>query len=150
MTTVRYPIVLITTILWIGFVCAISFMESWVKFSAPGVTIPIGVGIGRLVFSILNKVEWLFVFTILGSLVLLKGLKFSLNNLLIIIPFIILITQTAYTLPAMDLRAELQIQGQSVAPSNLHFYYVGMEVVKVFCLSIFALTLFEQQPIQKI
>jgi len=149
MTTVRYPIVLIATILWIGFVCAISFMESWIKFSAPGVTIPIGVGIGQLVFSILNKVEWLFAFTIFGSLILLKGLRFSLHSLLIIITILILIIQTVHTLPAMDVRAQLQIQGQTVAPSNLHFYYVGMEIVKVFCLSIFGLTLFKQQPTQK-
>ncbi len=149
MTTVKYPIVLIATILWIGFVCSISFMESWIKFSAPGVTIPIGLGIGRLVFGVLNKVEWLFVFTILGSLILLKGLKFSFHSLLIIIPFIILIIQTIYSLPTMDVRAEMQIQGQSVAPSNLHFYYVGMEIVKVFCLSIFGLCLFKQQPTQK-
>ena len=145
MTTVKYPIALIATLLWVGFVCAISFMESWIKFSAPGVTIPIGIGIGRLVFSVLNKVEWLFAFTILGSLIYLKGLKFSLNSSLIIIPFLLLVIQTTYTLPAMDIRAELQIKGQPVVPSNLHFYYVGMEIVKVFCLSLFGISLFQQQ-----
>lgn len=46
--------------LWIGFVCAISFMEAWVKFRAPGVTLPLGLGIGSLVFKALNKAEWVF------------------------------------------------------------------------------------------
>ena len=43
--------------IWAGFVCAISFMEAWLKFRAPGVTLPVGLSIGRLIFSALNKVE---------------------------------------------------------------------------------------------
>jgi uncharacterized membrane protein (DUF485 family) len=60
MTVVKMPIALICTFLWIGFVCAISFMEAWLKFRAPGITVPLGLGIGRLVFNALNKVELVF------------------------------------------------------------------------------------------
>jgi hypothetical protein len=42
---------------WVGLVLAISFLEAPLKFRAPGVTIPIGLGIGRLVFRALNTVE---------------------------------------------------------------------------------------------
>ena len=56
MTVVKMPIALICTFLWIGFVCAISFMEAWLKFRAPGISVPLGLGIGRLVFNALNKV----------------------------------------------------------------------------------------------
>ena len=42
---------------WLGFVCAISFMEAPLKFQAPNITIPLGLGIGYLVFHALNKVE---------------------------------------------------------------------------------------------
>jgi len=42
---------------WLGTVFAISFLEAPLKFRAPGVTIPIGLGIGRLVFRALNLVE---------------------------------------------------------------------------------------------
>ena len=38
------------TFLWLGMVLAISFLEAPLKFRAPGVTVPIGLGIGRLVF----------------------------------------------------------------------------------------------------
>ena len=51
--------IIITVFLWSGF-CAISFMESWLKFRAPGVSLPIGLGIGKLVFNALNKMEWVF------------------------------------------------------------------------------------------
>ena len=60
MTVVKMPIALICTFLWIGFVCAISFMEAWLKFRAPGISVPLGLGIGRLVFNALNKVELVF------------------------------------------------------------------------------------------
>ncbi len=38
-------------------VLAISFLEAPLKFRAPGVTLPIGLGIGRVVFRALNGVE---------------------------------------------------------------------------------------------
>lgn len=45
------------TFLWLGMVLAISFLEAPLKFRAPGVTIPIGLGIGRMVFRALNRAE---------------------------------------------------------------------------------------------
>ena len=44
------PLAFAVIYLWIGFVCAISFMEAWLKFRAPGVNLQIGLGIGRLNF----------------------------------------------------------------------------------------------------
>ena len=38
-------------------VLAISFLETPLKFRAPGITLPLGLGIGRLVFRALNTVE---------------------------------------------------------------------------------------------
>ncbi len=47
------------TFVWLGMVLAISFIEAPLKFRAPGVTLQIGLGIGRLVFRALNGVELL-------------------------------------------------------------------------------------------
>jgi len=38
-------------------VLAVSFLEAPLKFRAPGVTLPIGLAIGRLVFRALNRAE---------------------------------------------------------------------------------------------
>lgn len=143
MTTVKHPIALICTFLWIGFVCAISFLEAWLKFRAPGVTLPIGLGIGRLVFDALNKIEWVFAIAIIGNVLIVKSQLLSLHSLLYFIPLLLLIIQTIFVLPALDARAELHIQNQTVPHSNLHFYYVGMEAVKVICLSIFGVSIFK-------
>lgn len=119
--------------IWIGFVCAISFMEAWLKFQAPGVNIGIGLGIGRLVFGALNKVEW--VLFLISAICLfpwhperraVKGLILALC--------IILLAQTFWMLPVLDARAELHITGAPVPSSNIHFYYVGLEIIKVIGL----------------
>lgn len=144
MITVKQPIALIATFVWIGFVCAISFMEAWLKFRAPNVTLPIGLGIGRLVFNVLNKVEWVFAITIIVNIFFSELKFFSVQHLIYSIALIILIAQTCWALPALDARAELHIQGLTVQSSNLHFYYVGMEVIKVACLFIYGIMLYKK------
>ena len=140
-STTKYPVAIAAVFIWIGFVGGISFMEAWLKFQAPGITLPLGLGIGRLVFDALNKVELVLSIVILASMLYggIKSIKWS--HLFFLIPFLIVIIQSIWLLPALDARAEMHIQGQDVPHSYLHFYYVGMEVVKVVCLMIFGMTI---------
>ena len=62
-------VVVAAVFLWLGMVLAISFLEAPLKFRAPGVTLPIGLGIGRLVFRALNTVEVVFALVILLALI---------------------------------------------------------------------------------
>jgi len=143
MSLVKNPLSLISTFLWIGFVCAISFMEAWLKFQAPGITVPLGLGIGRLVFDALNKVEWVFAIAIIfsGSVVTEKWLRFK--NLAFVVPLLLLFMQTFWVLPALDARAELVINEQILPPSNLHFFYIGMEIIKIVALITFGISHFK-------
>lgn len=139
----KYPLAIVVTFLWIGFVSAISFMEAWLKFQANGITLSLGLGIGQLVFGALNKVEWIFAIAILVQyLNSRKFFSFSLS--FYYISFSILILQTFWLLPDLDARAELIIQGQIVPSSYLHFYYIALEVIKVICLTIFGIRLFKK------
>ena len=139
MATVKSPLTLIATFLWIGFVAAISFMEAHLKFQAPGITLALGLGIGRIVFATLNKVEWVLVLTILLSFFFQKTSLFSIKNIGFLLAMAILILQTTWLLPELDARAELHINGPTPAPSYHHFYYVGAELIKVLCLSLFGI-----------
>jgi hypothetical protein len=140
---VKYPLIVMAVFLWIGFVCAISFMEAWLKFRAHGVTLPIGLSIGRLVFNALNKIEWVFALAVILNYLFLKQYEWNYNQIAFITPLIILIIQTIWLLPALDARAELHIQGKEVLPSNIHFYYVATEIIKVVSLIIFGINLFK-------
>lgn len=132
--TTKYVVAIIATFLWIGFVCAISFMEAWLKFRAEGVTLPVGLSIRKIVFGALNKVEWVFAVLIIANLIYGRVSFLKWENLSILIPVIFLILQTFWLLPELDHRADLKIQGLIVAETNTHFYFVAMEAIKVISL----------------
>ena len=141
---IKHPILLITIILWFGFVLAISFFEAWLKFRAPGVTLPIGLSIGKLIFSILNKLEWLFILILIIHHLAYPN-DFSLTQKLTSsVLIIILLIQTCWLLPSLDARAELLIQGRALKPSALHFYYVAAELLKVAALVTIMITLIKK------
>ncbi|MCG2460695.1 hypothetical protein K8352_08045 [Flavobacteriaceae bacterium F89] len=142
-TTVKYPLALASVFLWIGFVGAISFMEAWIKFRAPGITMSLGLGIGRLVFGALNIVEWVLAILVLVDLTMSKSGIFTSKNTWYFIPLIFLALQTIWLLPILDARAGVYIktEGVGMPASYLHFYYVGMEIVKIVCLLIFGVKL---------
>ncbi|SFP86253.1 hypothetical protein [Parafilimonas terrae] len=143
MATVKLPVAIVITFVWIGFVCAISFMESWIKFRAPNVTLSVGLGIGRIVFKALNRVEILLSVIIFINLLLSGNQLLTLRNLTFFIPLLVVLMQAFWLLPALDARAELRMQNAVLPPSNLHFYYIGTEVLKVACLFIFGTSLFK-------
>ena len=45
---------LVIPAIWLGMIIAISFLETPLKFQAPGITLELGLGIGRLVFFAMN------------------------------------------------------------------------------------------------
>ncbi len=145
MSIVKNPLVVICIFLWLGFLGGISFLEAWLKFRAPGITLPLGLGIGKLVFNALNKIEWILCLSILFSTLISKEKLFKRDYIMFLIPMGLLILQTIWLLPALDFRAEQIIQGISVPDSNLHFYYVIAEGVKVIFLSIFGVLQFKKQ-----
>src|SRR5918994_6982108 len=58
---------------WLGMVLAISFVETPLRFRAPGITVPLGLGIGRLVFRALAVVELVLAVALTAALVLANG-----------------------------------------------------------------------------
>lgn len=144
MITVKSPIPIIASFLWVGFICAISFMEAWLKFRAPGITLPLGLGIGRIVFKALNKVEWIFAITIILTILIWeKANLWKWENLFIIVAISILVIQTVWLLPVLDKRAELYIKNEILPSSNVHLYYIIVEVIKTICIIIFGISLFK-------
>ncbi len=122
---------------WAGLVSAISFFEAWLKFRAEGVTLEIGLSIGKLVFTSLNRVE--IVLLLLVWIILLIQEKQDLLRITSLhvmwwIVTCILSLQTVWLLPAMVDRAELLITGTQLQGSNLHFWFGSFEVIKVSLL----------------
>ncbi|WP_405246463.1 hypothetical protein [Cellulophaga sp. Asnod2-G02] len=131
------------TFIWVGFIGAISFMEAWLKFRAPGIDTALGLGIGQLVFNALNKVE-------ITSAVLIALLSIASKEKEIIrvqglfyVAVAILVLQSVWLLPALDTRANLIRDGVVLGKSKLHLWYVLVEIVKITCLILFGFRSFK-------
>jgi hypothetical protein len=117
--------------LWAGAVLAISFIEAPLKFRAPGITIPLGLGIGRLVFGALSVLEVvLAVATIVAASIADVGattmrLAWAVAALLGL--------QLLLRVP-LDRRTRRVIAGDVAPGSPLHLVYIGLEVVKLALL----------------
>lgn len=127
-----YPLRFIGSLLWIGCLMSISFMEAPMKFQAPSVSLAIGLEIGRIVFGILNKMEWVLCLMIIVSL-LISGYT-KRDWIWVSSVFVILLFQTAYLLPFLDLRAEVIINGGIPPESHMHIVYIVLEVIKLLLL----------------
>jgi len=122
------------TFLWLGMVLAISFLEAPLKFRAPGVTIPIGLGIGRMVFRALNLVEAAFA-VVVAVAVATAGPPVSVV-VLTAVAVVVLAGQLAVVRPRLNRRSDSVLAGEDPARnrSQAHLYYVALELVKVLSL----------------
>ena len=116
---------------WVGMVVAISFIEAPLKFRAPGVTLPIGLGIGRLVFRALNAVE------VALAVVTVAALSVSPEQVAVAAAAVAigaLVLQLVAVRPRLTRRADAVLAGSDTPRSDAHHAYVGLEVLKVIAL----------------
>ncbi|ORA48938.1 hypothetical protein BST22_17815 [Mycolicibacterium chubuense] len=128
------------TFMWLGMVLAISFLEAPLKFRAPGVTLQVGLGIGRLVFRALNACEAvLAVVVIVGLLV---GRTAADAVVAAAVAVAMLAVQLVFVRPALTRRSDRVLAGADGPRSRAHLVYVGVEVVKVAALMVTGVLLF--------
>lgn len=119
--------------IWFGLVGGISFLEAPLKFQAQGITVPLGLGIGRLVFFALNKIEIALTVLMIFSFVKIRPKNRFPLVLFAIVAFLLLL-ETVWLLPVLDARALLVISGEVPPHSNLHLIYIAFDVVKFVLL----------------
>lgn len=119
--------------IWFGIIGAISFMEAPLKFQAPGMTLGIGLGVGRLIFWTLNKIEIVLAIFMLISLFVGRP-KGSFPFLAAALIAGLLFLQTVWLLPVLDARATEVINGTVTPYSNTHFIYIAFDAIKFFLL----------------
>ena len=120
------------TFVWLGMVAAISFLEAPLKFRAPNVTLQIGLGIGRLVFRALNRVEIVFAIVIVAVIVARPPAVGVIAAFAIALAA--LAAQLAVVRPRLNRRSDKVLAGLNAPRSRGHYAYVGLEVGKVIAL----------------
>lgn len=131
---------------WFGMVTAISFIETPLKFRAPGMTHALGVGIGRLVFKVLNLVEAAMAVLIVGAWTQQQELVAPPVSILLALPILALALQTVFLRPAMAKRTKALAEtahthsGDTAVKAKVatatHIAYIGSEVLKVITLPV--------------
>jgi hypothetical protein len=117
---------------WLGMVLGISFLEAPLKFRAPGITLPLGLGIGRIVFRALNRAE-LVLLTVLAVAVLV-GTRTAPLLVLTAILVVLLGVQLAAIRPRLNRRSDRVLAGEDLPRSREHLVHVALELVKVVVL----------------
>lgn len=121
--------------IWLGMVLAISFLEAPLKFRAPGITVQLGLGIGRLVFRALNTCEAVLALVALGAVLLGR----ETSGTVVALAFAVgaLAAQLLGVRPALTRRSDAVLADAEVAESGrsrAHFIYIAFEAIKVVAL----------------
>lgn len=118
--------------LWLGMVLAISFLEAPLKFRAPGVTLALGLGIGRLVFRALNTVEAVLAALLLAAAAVAGSV--AAVWIWLVIAAAILAAQILVVRPPLTRRSDRVLAGEELPRSHAHYWYIGLELTKVVAL----------------
>lgn len=128
----------VITLLWLGFVCAISFVEAPLKFKAPGVELKQALSIGRTVFNALNRIEWICLIFSWLLMLRLKIVRTRGSVILLSVISVILAFQTWGLFPALEARVAQVMAGNLLEATWHHQAYIYAEVVKALCLGVLA------------
>ena len=117
---------------WLGMVLAISFLEAPLKFRAPGVTVPVGLGIGRVVFRALNAVEAVLAVVLVVAVV--AGSPGTAVFVTAVLAVVVLAVQLGGIRPVLNRRSDRVLAGEDLPRSRAHLGYIAAEVIKVAAL----------------
>lgn len=117
---------------WLGMTAGISLLATPVRFTAPTITRPVALDIGRVVFLALNKAE--FVALIIMLLIVRVSGRARELWMPVFALALILLTQAVWLLPELAARAQQIVAGIEPQPSIAHAVYSTLEIVKLVLL----------------
>jgi len=127
------------TLIWLGMVLAISFLEAPLKFRAEGLELRVGLAIGRIVFRALNIAEviWAVVIAICLTIAGPSGPVLVLAA----VTAVLLAVQLLVVRPRLNRRSARVLAGQDAPRSRAHHAYIGLEALKLAALVALGATL---------
>lgn len=135
-TSTKNPFVLMLFSLLMGVFVTVSFLETPLKFQVPGITLPVALELGKLMFGISTQIQCVFLLLIVGIMVFNRKSFKKIDFIVIGALFFLIIIQKFWMLPVLDARADLLSLGKPVSPSELHNYFIYSEVAKTILLII--------------
>ena len=115
--------------LWAGITVGVSMIATPVKFTAPSITRPVALDVGRATFVALNKVEILALLLLL-IVVRVAGLTKQWWAFCALLALIVL-AQGAWLIPELGARTDIILAGGEPPPSYAHSIYAALELSKI-------------------
>jgi hypothetical protein len=139
MTDLAIRVAAAATLIWLGMVLAISFLEAPLKFRAKSLELPVGLAIGRIVFRALNIAEviWAVVIAICLTIAGPSGPVLVLAA----VTAVLLAVQLLVVRPRLNRRSARVLAGQEAPRSRAHHAYIGLEALKLAALVALGATL---------
>ncbi|WP_010202163.1 hypothetical protein [Salinibacterium sp. PAMC 21357] len=128
---------LIIPAIWLGLIIAISFVETPLKFQAPGITLELGLGIGRLVFFAMNITA--LVLAAILTLAMIRPRASRLQWGLLLGLWALLLTQVLIIRPPLNARTDALLAGQETAGSLWHYFYIAADGAIFLALIVFVI-----------
>lgn len=119
-----------------GIFITISFLETPMKFQVSGMTLPVALELGMMMFGISTKIQCVFLILIITGMFISRKVYTKTDFIIIIVLFTLLLIEKFWMLPVLDNRAHLLSAGEPVATSEMHNYFIYAESAKAFFLCI--------------
>lgn len=116
-------------LIWAGLILGVSFIATPIKFQAPHLTMPVALEVGKATFHLFNLIEWC---VIIAALILIAiSSKTTRNWSMAVALLSIVMLQTFWLLPVLDVRADTVIAGGTPDPGHYHWFYIAAEMAKL-------------------
>ena len=139
MTDLAIRVAAAATLIWLGMVLAISFVEAPLKFRADGLELRVGLAIGRIVFRALNIAE--VIWAVVTAICLTIAGPSGPVLVLAAATAVLLAVQLLVVRPRLNRRSARVLAGQDAPRSRAHHAYIGLEALKLAALVALGATL---------
>lgn len=128
---IKYPLVFGISFFWLGLMLAISFLETPLKFQVPGMTLPIALELGKIMFGVSTNIQLVLMILIFVNFILNAKQPSKVMLVSSILLALILGLEKFWMLPILDARADILASGKGLPPTPLHDYFIYAEVAKL-------------------
>lgn len=132
-------VLLAVPFIWCGMVAAISLLETPLKFKAPGITVELAVGIGRLVFKALNTVEAALAVALTAAAVagprqVPAAAAAAIAAAVLALAFQMVVLRPRMAKGTLQRDGRADVAGVPTASAAPHLGYIAAELVKIVAL----------------
>ena len=118
--------------IWFGMTAGVSLLATPVRFTAETITRPVALDVGRVVFTALNKAE--FIALIILLIIVRISPRAREHWMFAFGLALILLAQAAWLIPELSARTDIVISGGEPPPSIAHGTYSTLELIKLVLL----------------